>query len=101
MCSGRSDNGHVCPPDDECRELAQQIEEQRPGWLVLWGCYSKRFVAFPLFPVQRRTILVMSYPDALVARMEQVERVLRVDPGFAEVTGDDDGIGRDRGSGLQ
>jgi hypothetical protein len=78
MYSGRSDGGHV-PPDDECRELAQQIEQQRPGWLVLWGTYSKRFVAFPLFPVQRRTILVMSYPDALVHRMEEVERVLRVE----------------------
>jgi hypothetical protein len=47
--------------------------------MVLWGTYSKRFVAFPLFPVERRTILVMSYPDALVARMDEVEHVLRVE----------------------
>lgn len=71
----------MCVHDvDKCRELAQKIERQRPGWLVLWGTYSKCFVAFPLFPGRRRMILVMSYPDALLARMEEVERVLRAKP---------------------
>jgi hypothetical protein len=79
--NGRSDGGPVCPfDDDECRELAQEIERERPGWLVVWGVYSKCFVAFPLFPVQRRTILVVSYPDALLSRMEEVERRWRVEP---------------------
>lgn len=66
--------------DDECRTVAEDIERQRPGWLVLWGTYSKRFVAFPLFRVPRRTILVASYPDALLARMEETERAAQPKP---------------------
>jgi hypothetical protein len=76
----RNEDGPVRPPDDEeCRTVAEDIERQRPGWMVLWGTYSKRFVAFPLFPIQRRTILVASYPDALLARMEEVESAARVE----------------------
>ena len=63
--------------DDECRSVAEDIERQRPGWMVLWGTYSKRFVALPLFAAPRHTILVASYPDALLARMEETERTLR------------------------
>jgi hypothetical protein len=77
----RNEDGSVRPlDDDECRAMAEDIERQRPGWMVLWGIYSKRFVAFPLFPVQRRTILVASYPDALLARMEETEHTLRAEP---------------------
>ena len=65
--------------DDECRALAGEIEHQRPGWMVLWGTYSKRLVAFPLFAAPRRTILVASYPDALVVHMEEVERAARAE----------------------
>jgi hypothetical protein len=77
----RNEDESVRPlDDDECRTVAEDIERQRPGWMVLWGTYSKRFVAFPLFPVQRRTILVASYPDALLARMEETERAAQPKP---------------------
>jgi hypothetical protein len=49
--------------DDEGRAIAEDIGEQRPGWLVMFGVYSRQFVAFPLFAVSRRTILAARYPD--------------------------------------
>jgi hypothetical protein len=64
------------PCDDETanRETARQIELQQPGWLVLWGVYSRTFVAFPLFRAPRGAVLAAAYPAALVARMREAER---------------------------
>jgi hypothetical protein len=66
--------------DDACRAVAEDIQRQRPEWLVLWGVYSKRFVAFPLFAVRQRVIVIAHYPDALLARLDEVERRLRIQP---------------------
>lgn len=63
--------------DDELREIARGIEEKRPGWIVVWGTYTRQFVAFPLFGAPRGTILTAHYPDALVDRMQYAERKLR------------------------
>jgi hypothetical protein len=66
--------------DDACRAVAEDIQRQRPDWLVLWGVYSKRFVAFPLFTVRQRVVVIAHYPDALLARLDEVERRLRTQP---------------------
>jgi hypothetical protein len=61
--------------DDEAnRETARQIELQRPGWMVLWGAYSKQYVAFPLFAAPAGTILTARYAPALASRMQAAER---------------------------
>lgn len=64
--------------DEAWRVMAGEIQRRRPGWLVVWGCYSKHFVAFPLFPVRRRAILLASYPPALIDRIDTAERALRI-----------------------
>jgi hypothetical protein len=64
--------------DDEGRAIAEDIRRQRPGWLVIFGCYSRQFVAFPLFAVSRRTILTARYPDALIDRMVRAEQERRI-----------------------
>jgi hypothetical protein len=64
--------------DDEGRAIAEDIRKQRPGWLVVFGVYSRQFVAFPLFAVSRRTILTARYPDALIDRMERAEQERRI-----------------------
>lgn len=69
------------------RAIAEQINQARPHWLVLWGTYSRRFWAFPLFEMQPRMLIHASYPDALVARMDEAERRYRLQP--EEVTHDD------------
>ena len=59
------------------REQASEIQQQLPGWMVLYGTYTKEFVAFPLFDAPPGTILTAAYPPALINRMRQAERLLR------------------------
>ena len=59
------------------RVTARQIEQQQPGWMVVYGTYSREYVAFPLFPAPAGTILTASYPPALVQRIRAADRQLR------------------------
>lgn len=63
-------------PDDEdaCRVAAARLRHDHEHWLVMWGCYTRCYVAFPLFPAPPGTILVASAPDDLAARMRRQER---------------------------
>lgn len=64
--------------EQACRALAEEIERNRPGWMVVWGVFSQRFTAYPLFPVKRRVIVTGYYPAALVERVDSAERLLRI-----------------------
>jgi hypothetical protein len=55
------------------REVAAELDRAHPNWLVLWGDYTQQFVAFPLFRTPRQTVLTAHFPDALAARMDEVE----------------------------
>jgi hypothetical protein len=71
----------VLPEEKEYRAAAEEIQRKRPGWLVIWGVYTRCFTAYPLFPVRKRVIIVGNYPQALIHRMDEAERTLRVPPG--------------------
>lgn len=65
----------MSPEEIEANQAAaRQIELQHPGWMVLWGVYSKQYVAFPLFAAPAGTILAAGYAPALAPRMAAVER---------------------------
>lgn len=66
--------------DNARRTTAEQINQARPQWLVLWGSFSARFWAFPLFEMQPRMLVYATYPDALIARMDEAERRYRIWP---------------------
>jgi hypothetical protein len=59
---------------DEPGEIARHLEAKSSNWLVLWGVYTHQFVAFPRFDAPRGTIVTAIYPDALIDRMQGVER---------------------------
>jgi len=59
------------------RDIAAQLEQSHPNWIVVFGVYTKQFVAFPRFRAPDRTILAALYPDALADRMKSTERLLR------------------------
>jgi hypothetical protein len=77
------------PPneDNACRAAAEHLHQIRPQWLVIWGCYSRRFWAFPLFDTRHRIIVNDTSPQAVLTQMDQAERTHRTHPG--EMTGDD------------
>jgi hypothetical protein len=70
--------------DNACQATAERINRSQPNWLVIYGCYTKRFWAFALFEMRRRMIVHAAYPDALIARMHDAERRFRIRPGQEE-----------------
>lgn len=75
--------------DNACRATAERINQSRPQWLVVYGSYSGLYWAYPLFEMRRRMIVHAAYPDALVARMDEVEKTFRIWPEQEGGTGDD------------
>jgi hypothetical protein len=76
--------------DDACRAIAEEIQQARPGWMVIWGVFSRRYTAYPLFPVRCRAIVVAYYPAALLERMDSAERLLRIRRSQGEGRTEDD-----------
>jgi len=66
--------------DNTYRAVAEQIRKARSQWLVMWGCYSRLFWAYPLFEMHPRMVVYAGYPDALLARLDDAERRFRVWP---------------------
>jgi hypothetical protein len=64
--------------EENGRATAERIQRQRPGWMIVYGCYSRRFVAFALFAMRQRMIVTAAYPDALIARLDDTERRWRL-----------------------
>lgn len=54
------------------REIAGKIEKRRPGWIVIWGVYTKKFVAIPLF--DNGKVTAAESAQAFLASMEEIER---------------------------
>lgn len=77
------------PPGDvaEMKRVAQRLEKENPRWIVLFGDYSRQFVAFPRFPTPMGTIVAARYPDALPAWMRAVESRTRPAPVASAPTG--------------
>jgi hypothetical protein len=67
------------PTEDTCRATARTIQHKHPGWLILWGCYTKTYIAFPLFTTRRRGIWVTGYsPAGLLPGLDEAERLYRL-----------------------
>jgi hypothetical protein len=60
-------------PDAQQRDTAGLIERDNPGWMVIFGRYSRRYWAYPLFPVPTGTVVGAASPADLVTRMREVE----------------------------
>lgn len=64
----------VTPGDvAKLKQIAERLEKDNPRWIVVFGEYTKQFVAFPRFPVPRGTVVAAHYPAALPAWMRAVE----------------------------
>jgi hypothetical protein len=68
--------------EDACRTAAAQLQHDHRNWLVMWGCYTRCFIAFPLFRAPRGTILTATRPAEVAVMMRREERLagLRVPP---------------------
>lgn len=62
--------------DDELEMLrtAANLESENPRWIVVYGVWTKQFIAFPRFTVPEGTMATAHYPGALLDRMRAIER---------------------------
>ena len=60
--------------DEDMTRAATELEAENPLWIVVFGVYTRQFVAFPRFDVPDRAIAVAYYPAALASRMREIEQ---------------------------
>ncbi len=63
---------------DDMRRIAERLEVDNPSWIVLFGVYTREFVAFPRFAAPEGTVIAVSYPGAMSERMRRIERAARI-----------------------
>ncbi len=59
--------------EERHRAVAARIDREFPAWMVIWGGYSRQFVAFPLFRAAPGVVVASYDPHALTARMREME----------------------------
>ncbi|HEV2451981.1 MAG TPA: hypothetical protein VGS62_08640 [Streptosporangiaceae bacterium] len=81
-----------CPARHHERDgyaAAEQLQAQRPQWVIMYGCYTRQLIAWPKFAVSRRVIITTRYPDALISRLDRAEHNYRLHtPGNQPRTAD-------------
>jgi len=63
----------ICADAVRMCQLAAQIEADNPRWIVMFGIYSRQFVAFPRFTVPGIAVVTALYPEALPPRLHAAE----------------------------
>jgi hypothetical protein len=53
--------------------IAEQMEEENPAWIVVFGVYTGQFVAFPRFDAPTVPYIAAPYPAALMPHMRAAE----------------------------
>lgn len=61
--------------DQKARAIAEAIERENPGWIVVFGVYSRQFVCFPRFHVPHGTVLISWSPWDVPRRMREIENL--------------------------
>jgi hypothetical protein len=77
----RSDTARLVGTHDETLNMlriADNLESENPLWIVVFGIYSRQFIAFPRFNAPAGTMAVARYPGALTDRMRRIERAMHV-----------------------
>jgi hypothetical protein len=64
--------------DDACREIAKELEQQHPRWIVIFGTFTREFFCLPRFAAPPGLKVVAIYPKAAAERMSSAERLCRI-----------------------
>ena len=67
--------------DDAGREIAEELEQQHPRWIVIYGTFTGEFICLPRFAVPPGLKVVAIYPEAAAERMSKMERLYKVREG--------------------
>src|SRR6266568_3299468 len=66
----------------EGRGIAEELEQQHPQWIVIFGAFTREFVCLPRFAAPPGLKVVAFYPKAAAERMAEVERLSKVREGL-------------------
>jgi hypothetical protein len=79
-------------------QVAERLEQDNPDWLVLYGSYTREFVAFPIYPdAPDNCYCSAKDPAALDGHIRETERRtghVRLMPGRDRAARDQVGRGR-------
>lgn len=64
--------------DGAGREIAKELEQQHPRWIVVFGIFTREFFCLPRFAAPPGLNVVAIYPKAAADRMSSVDRLCRV-----------------------
>jgi hypothetical protein len=64
--------GHIS--DSRYAEVAAELQDQHPAWLVVWGEYSRLYLAYPWPLAPSGRWLTSADPAELLRQMEDIER---------------------------
>jgi hypothetical protein len=59
--------------EQQCRETADGLQRDHSQWIVLYGTYTRQYVAFPLFGAPPGTVLSHAQPGELVRQMQKAQ----------------------------
>jgi hypothetical protein len=69
----------VLSVDEDARwAMAEKIEQERPGWMITWGPYTRGYTAY--FTRRQGVILFGRTPEAVIAAIDEAERRYRLRP---------------------
>ena len=69
--------------DDACCEIAEELEQRHPRWIVIFGTFTREFICLPRFAVPPGLKVIAIYPEAAADRMSKMERLCRVREGLS------------------
>ena len=75
--------------DDTCRQIAEELEQQHPRWIVIYGTFTGEFICLPRFAVPPGLKVVAIYPEAAADRMSKMERLYTVREGLSNWTAEE------------
>ncbi len=55
------------------REQAARLDAEEPGWVIVYGPWSRRFMAFAAWPVSRGLVVDARTPEELWEAMRDAE----------------------------
>ncbi|GAA3807297.1 hypothetical protein GCM10022226_29350 [Sphaerisporangium flaviroseum] len=59
--------------DDELFHVADALERDNPGWVIMWATWRRKFCAFSREPLTASLIVEAATPESLITLIHQVE----------------------------
>jgi hypothetical protein len=59
--------------DGQQQRIAERVQRDHPDWVIMWGCHSRLYWAFPRFNAPQGTVIAAPDPAELTEHMRQAE----------------------------